>query len=120
MAGVVFEIFLNNQSIGTRTTDANGEIRLPYADPGSYRFEERHTLAGYQLSRTPINVEQTADRSIEVTASNIQRKKLIFHKRDSQSKEPLSGVVFEIFLDGKSLGDYKTDENGGAATRCCK
>jgi len=49
--------------------------------------------------------------SIEVNVSNIQRKKLIFHKGGAHSKEPLAGVVFEIFLDGKSLVDYKTNEN---------
>ncbi len=112
MKGVAFKIYKDNNYIGCQETDDNGEIVIPYADPGTYRFEEYRTLDGYELNTTPINVEQTTERSIIVTASNVIRKNLIIRKEDAKTKEPLEGVIFEIFRDNESLGEYETNEKG--------
>ena len=50
MQGVVFEGFKDGRSIGMFTTGPDGTFTIDYADPGTYKFVEKHTLAGYELS----------------------------------------------------------------------
>lgn len=112
MQGVVFEGFKDGKTLGMFTTGPDGTFTLHYAAPGSYKFIERHTLAGYELSTVVLEGEHTAERDLVLTLDNVQRKKFTVKKIDSETKEPLAGVTFKIWCDGQLLGDYTTDENG--------
>ena len=112
MQGVVFEGFKDGKSIGMFTTGPDGTFTIDYADPGTYKFVERHTLAGYELSTVVLEGEHTTDRDLVLTLDNVEQKSFIVKKIDSETKEPLAGVQFKIWRDGILLGDYTTDENG--------
>ena len=112
MQGVVFEGFKDGRSIGMFTTGPDGTFTIDYADPGTYKFVERHTLAGYELSTQVLEGEHTTDRDLVLTLDNVEQKSFIVKKIDSETKEPLAGVQFKIWRDGILLGDYTTDENG--------
>ena len=112
MQGVVFEGFKDGQSIGMFTTGADGSFVIGYADPGTYKFVERHTLAGYELSTEVLEAEHTALRDLVLTMENTVRKSFFIRKVDSQDKTPLAGVQFKVWRDGQLLGDYVTDANG--------
>ena len=112
MQGVVFEGFKDGKSIGMFTTGPDGTFTIDYAEPGTYKFVERHTLAGYELSTVVLEGEHTTDRDLVLTLDNVEQKSFIVKKIDSETKEPLAGVQFKIWRDGVLLGDYTTDENG--------
>ena len=112
MQGVVFEGFKDGKSIGMFTTGPDGTFTIDYAEPGTYKFVERHTLAGYELSTVVLEGEHTTDRDLVLTLDNVGQKSFIVKKIDSETKEPLAGVQFKIWRDGVLLGDYTTDENG--------
>ncbi|HIX89327.1 MAG TPA: hypothetical protein H9845_00285, partial [Candidatus Agathobaculum pullicola] len=112
MQGVVFEGFKDGKSIGMFTTGPDGTFTIDYADPGTYKFVERHTLAGYELSTVVLEGEHTTDRDLVLTLDNVEQKSFIVKKIDSETKEPLAGVQFKIWRDSVLLGDYTTDENG--------
>lgn len=112
MQGVVFEGFKDGKSIGMFTTGPDGTFIIDYAEPGTYKFVERHTLAGYELSTVVLEGEHTTDRDLVLTLDNVEQKSFIVKKIDSETKEPLAGVQFKIWRDGVLLGDYTTDENG--------
>lgn len=112
MQGVVFEATRDGKSIGYFTTGPDGSFTIPYADSGTYIFKEHHTLAGYELNREPIVIENTTDGNVDIVVDNVEYKDLIVHKVDSKTKKPIEGVTFSIWRDGTLLGDYVTDENG--------
>ena len=112
MQGVVFEGFKDGKSIGMFTTGPDGTFTIDYAEPGTYKFVERHTLAGYELSTVVLEGEHTTDRDLVLTLDNVEQKSFIVKKIDSETKETLAGVQFKIWRDGVLLGDYTTDENG--------
>lgn len=112
MQGVVFEAFRDGKSIGFYTTGPDGKFTLPYADNGTYVFYERHTLAGYTLSKEPIIIEHTTDGNTDIIIDNTVQKDFTVVKVDSQSKIPIAGVTFSIWRDNVLLGDYQTDSDG--------
>ena len=112
MQDVVFEGFKDGKSIGVFTTGPDGTFTIDYAESGTYKFVERHTLAGYELRTVVLEGEHTTDRDLVLTLDNVEQKSFIVKKIDSETKEPLAGVQFKIWRDGVLLGDYTTDENG--------
>lgn len=102
MQGVVFEGFKDGKSIGMFTTGPDGTFTIDYADPGTYKFVERHTLAGYELSTVVLEGEHTTDRDLVLTLDNVEQKSFIVKKIDSETKEPLAGVQFKIWRDGSA------------------
>ena len=112
MQGVVFEAFRDGKSIGFYTTGPDGKFTLHYADNGTYVFYERHTLAGYTLSKEPVIIEHTTDGNTDIIIDNTVQKDFTVVKVDSQSKKPIAGVTFSIWRDNVLLGDYQTDSDG--------
>ncbi len=100
MQGVVFEGFKDGKSIGMFTTGPDGTFTIDYADPGTYKFVERHTLAGYELSTVVLEGEHTTERDLVLTLDNVEQKSFIVKKIDSETKKPLAGVQFKIWRDG--------------------
>ena len=74
MQGVVFEGFKDGRSIGMFTTGPDGTFTIDYADPGTYKFVERHTLAGYELSTQVLEGEHTTDRDLVLTLDVYKRQ----------------------------------------------
>jgi len=73
--------------------------------------------AGYVLDPTPHGIHVDAynpalENAPVLTVTNKARPALRILKYDQQSKSPMLGVTFEVYHDGKLLGEYTTNENG--------
>lgn len=102
---------------GTYVTDANGNIRLTGVPSGCYAVTETKAKAGYLLDNTTHTVKVEGGSCKEVTFENAPLGGLLIKKMDSETKEPLSDVIFRVTtaegtVVGSSNGEYRTDENG--------
>lgn len=110
--GVTFEIWRDGKLLGNYTTDENGRIWLPYAEPGTYQAKETVTDPKYVLNETTFTIENNAEYPTFFTIPNVMKKDITVSKIDKDSGLPLQGVVFEGFRDGKSIGYFTTGADG--------
>lgn len=104
---------------GNYTTDAAGEFFLENLEAGDYKITQLTAAAGYALNSAPnmrtIRLQHTsADQSVfRATFENSPLGSLIVRLKDSVSKEPLSGGVFNVKLSGGAdLGEFETGAGG--------
>ncbi len=77
------------------------------------------------MDATPQTVVVNTNDAQMLTFTNTPKGGLLIKKMDSVTKEPLSDVTFKVTTPdgtviGTTNGEYRTDANGCAATRCCK
>lgn len=113
---VEFSLYRDNGKeplISTNKTDENGSIRFDNLAYGKYYLQENSVKEGYieNNNKYYINLKDGSNQNIEIT-NYLKKTDLKIIKQDSETKEPLEGVVFEIFSDNVSLGKYTTDKNG--------
>ena len=117
MPGVTFEVWKDEESLGTFRTDEFGEILLTNLEPGTYRAVEVDTGDdGYILDTTPQSVELEAGSGIkELTFFNDMKPGLKLIKVDSADpSKVIPNAVFEIKSVAGDYGpeEFTTDENG--------
>ena len=117
MPNVTFEVFKDNQSIGTFKTNQLGEILLPNLEPGTYRVEERHTGDDEHIVESmPQEIELKAGSGIlELVFFNSKKPGLRLVKVDAANpSKVIPNAVFEIKSVDGSFGpqEFTTDENG--------
>ena len=117
MPNVTFEVFKDNQSIGTYKTNQLGEIFLPNLEPGTYRVEERHTGDDEHIVEVmPQEIELEAGSGIlELVFFNSKKPGLRLVKVDAvDPSKVIPNAVFEIRSVDGSFGpqEFTTDENG--------
>ncbi|MDL2232164.1 hypothetical protein LJC63_01105 [Ruminococcaceae bacterium OttesenSCG-928-L11] len=95
------------------TTGKDGIIVISDLAPGWYIVTERQAPIGYILDESPHYIEVKAGEDAELIIQNQRKPSLKITKLDSMTKQPLQYVTFEIqYKNGKSLGEFTTDENG--------
>lgn len=111
-------------SNGEYITDENGRIVIDGLEPGiTVTAREVKTLEGYVLDGAPKSIAIKAGEVQTLRFYNSKQGTLVIRKLDSATKEPLSGVEFELtYADGgyvddanghlSSKGLYTTNENG--------
>lgn len=111
-------------SNGEYITDEAGRIVIDGLEPGiTVTAREIKTLEGYVLDGAPKSIEIKAGEVQTLRFYNEAKGTLVIRKLDSVTKEPLSGVEFELtYADGgyvdadnghlSSKGLYTTDQNG--------
>ena len=102
-------------SNGLYTTDANGQIVLTGLEPDTYVVTETKAPNGYVLDATPQTVRVNANDTQTLFFYNdpIPEGGLRIVKLDEETRQPISGVTFEVRqMDGKYLGTYRTDSKG--------
>lgn len=101
-------------SNGMYTTNSNGEILIPNLKPGSYVVTERIAPEGYACDTKPQTIEIGTDGGtykVDFTNKPLSGIKIV--KIDSETREPLEGVVFSISkLNGEKIGTFETDKEG--------
>ena len=100
---------------GIYRTNADGEIVIKQLKPGAYLVTETRTLEDYILDAPPQTVVVEANDMQVLTFTNTKKGCLLIEKVDSVTKEPLSGVKFEIKgCNGNAYqgGEFTTDGNG--------
>ena len=110
-------------SNGEYITDEAGRIVINDLEPGiTVTAREIKTLEGYVLDGAPKSIEIKAGEVQTLRFYNEAKGTLVIRKLDSVTKEPLSGVEFELtYADGgyvdadnghlSSKGLYTTDQN---------
>ena len=111
-------------SNGEYITDENGRIVITDLEPGTtVTAREIKTLEGYVLDTAPKSIEIKTGEVQTLRFYNEAKGTLVIRKLDSVTKEPLSGVEFELtYADGgyvdeanghlSSKGLYTTNANG--------
>jgi uncharacterized surface anchored protein len=110
---------VGNAADGIYTTDTRGEFYLENLPAGDYRVTQLTAAQGYAMDANPnvrtVRLQHTsADQSMYIASfANSPLGSLLVRLRDSISKEPLSGAVFNVKLSGGAdLGNFTTGANG--------
>ncbi len=94
-------------------TEDTGAIEFTELKPGAYEVREIAGIKGWQLDPDSVKtVTVVTGETSTVTFVNKELPGLRIIKYDSSNKEVLSGVTFEIWRDGESLGTFETGELG--------
>ena len=115
LANWKFDVWYNDAHLTSVTTDKNGEAMLDNLQPGTYRVSETGgDTAHYKMDAPDQTIELVKDQDEipTLTFENTVKKHFGIYKIDSETHKPIEGVTFEIWKDGKLLGNYTTDQNG--------
>ena len=115
LQGWKFDVYYNDAKLTTVTTDQDGEAMLENLQPGTYRVVEVDgDKEHYNLDAPEQTIELIKDQAEIPTLifQNTIKKHFGIYKVDEETRKPIPGVTFEIWKDGKLLGNYTTDEHG--------
>ncbi|MGL4667965.1 MAG: SpaA isopeptide-forming pilin-related protein, partial [Saezia sp.] len=120
LAGVVFDVLdADGNVVATLTTGADGVAITDELVYGKYTLVEKSTGIAYVLDATPHKIFIKEHKQVvELRLENHKKQgKIRIVKTDGESKEPLAGVVFEVFnADGKVVATLTTGTDGTATT----
>ena len=115
LSGWKFDVFYNDAHLTSVTTDENGEVMLTNLQPGTYRVKETGgDTEHYNMDAPDQTVELIKDQAEipTLTFANTIKKHFGIYKIDAETHKPIEGVTFEIYKDGKLLGNYTTGADG--------
>ena len=120
---------LEGRNAATAMAQANSNMGNPFDAAGVLAgiqgTEVRHyynvfysSNASEQPLATMLGIQMEAIEEATAEASSTKegslQTKISLQKMDAESKNPLSGVEFAFYVDGKHIGDRTTDESGRA------
>ena len=115
LSGWKFDVYYNDAHLTTVTTNQNGEAMVENLQPGTYRVKETGgDTEHYNMDAGEQTVELVKDQAEipTLTFANTIKKHFGILKIDSETRKPIEGVTFEIYKDGKLLGNYTTGADG--------
>ena len=115
LANWKFDVYFNDAHLTSVTTDSNGEAMLEGLQPGTYRIKETDgDTEHYNMDAPEQTVELIKDQADipTLTFENTVKKHFGLLKIDAETHRPIAGVAFEIWKDGRLLGNYTTDASG--------
>lgn len=120
LAGAVFEVFCNDQSLGSYTTDGSGRIILDGngqgLQSGFYELVETKAPEGYLLPYRRVHrlyIDAEMDPATHtVSVANYKYPEIRIKKTVAGTGEPLAGALFEIKIDGRDFGTKVTGDGG--------
>lgn len=115
LANWKFDVYFNDAHLTSVTTDSNGEAMLEGLQPGTYRIKETDgDTEHYNMDAPEQTVELIKDQAQipTLTFENTVKKHFGLLKIDAETHRPIAGVTFEIWKDGRLLGNYTTDASG--------
>ena len=114
LAGVTIQIkHIETGTVYTGVTEETGAIEFTNLKPGAYEAREIAGIKGWQLDPEDVKtVTVVPDQPASITFTNKELPGLRIIKYDSSNQQVLSGVTFEIWRDGESLGTHETGELG--------
>ncbi|MBG9613970.1 SpaA isopeptide-forming pilin-related protein [Bacillus cereus] len=120
LEGVVFEVQDEQGKVVTEvTTDKEGKAKVSDLSVGKYKLVETKSLPGYKKLTEPVSFEikkgMTKVLSLKVENEKLDKGSVEITKMAAESKEVLSGAVFEVHDDkGKVVVKVTTDKDGKA------
>lgn len=115
LSGWKFDVYYNDAHLTTVTTNQNGEAMVENLQPGTYRVKETGgDTEHYNMDTGEQTVELVKDQAEipTLTFANTIKKHFGIYKIDAETHKPIEGVTFEIYKDGKLLGNYTTGADG--------
>ena len=115
LSGWKFDVYYNDAHLTTVTTNQNGEAMVENLQPGTYRVKETGgDTEHYNMDAGEQTVELVKDQAEipTLTFANTIKKHFGIYKIDAETHKPIEGVTFEIYKDGKLLGNYTTGADG--------
>ena len=134
LQGAIFEVTTSdgaavigsNDSIssnGRYTTDAEGQIVITGLKEDTYIVTEIQAPLGYEMDAPSQTVKLLNGDTQTLTFYDTPKGTIVIEKRDSVTKEPLQGAIFEVTDSSGSAvisdngtissnGKYETDSNG--------
>ncbi|MCU5415272.1 SpaA isopeptide-forming pilin-related protein, partial [Bacillus wiedmannii] len=120
LAGVVFEVQDEKGKVVTKVkTDKEGKAKISDLSVGSYKLVEVENLLGYKKLTEPVSFEikkgMTKVLSLKVENEQLDKGSVEITKMAAESKNVLSGAVFEVHDEkGKVVTKVTTDKEGKA------
>ncbi|WP_186327181.1 SpaA isopeptide-forming pilin-related protein, partial [Bacillus cereus] len=120
LEGVVFEIQDEADKVVTKVkTDKEGKAKISDLSVGSYKLVEVENLPGYKKLTEPVSFEikkgMTEVLSLKVENEQLDKGSVEITKMAAESKNVLSGAVFEVHDEkGKVVTKVTTDKEGKA------
>lgn len=112
--GVQFEIRkMDDEIVGTFTTDENGVIYLPEAENGWYTVTELKAAEGYRLDDTPHRVEVRDGQTATLEITNKAISGILLHKVNAVTGEGIPGVSFLLYDSGNTPIAQETSDDRG-------
>lgn len=94
ISGVQFEVRkMNDEIIGSYTTDNNGVIQLPELESGWYTVTELKAASGYLLDTTPHRIEVKDGQTATLEITNHKSSRILLHKVDKATGKGIYGAV---------------------------
>ena len=115
LAGATFEIRRDGQVLQTVKIGVNGYAKVYNLPKGFYQVVEVDgDKEHYNLYAPEQTVELIRDQAEIPTLifQNTIKKHFGIYKIDEEMHKPIQGVTFEIWKDGKLLGNYTADSSG--------
>ncbi|MEK3875834.1 SpaA isopeptide-forming pilin-related protein [Paenibacillus sp. FSL M7-0420] len=120
LEGAVFELYdSKNALVGTKTTDANGELKFTKLKGGEYTLKEKTAPAGYILDTKVINVTIDPSQEKTVTVTNALIPAEVFGSlkltkvAEQDASKKLKDAEFGLYDSAKKLvASGKTDADG--------
>lgn len=114
ISGVQFEVRkMNDEIIGSYTTDSNGVIQLPELESGWYTVTELKAASGYLLDSTPHRIEIKDGQTATLEITNHKSSRILLHKVDKATGKGIYGAVFLLYDSNRNpIGEYVTDQDG--------
>ncbi|PGM96752.1 MSCRAMM family protein, partial [Bacillus cereus] len=120
LEGVVFEVQDEKGKVVTKvTTDKEGKANVSDLSVGKYTLVEKKSLPGYKKLTEPVSFEikkgMTEVLSLKVENEQLDKGSVEITKMAAESKNILSGAVFEVQDEkGKVIARVTTDKEGKA------
>lgn len=114
ISGVQFEVRkMNDEIIGSYTTDSNGVIQLPELESSWYTVTELKAASGYLLDSTPHRIEIKDGQTATLEITNHKSSRILLHKVDKATGKGIYGAVFLLYDSSHNpIGEYVTDQDG--------
>ncbi|MCU5024174.1 SpaA isopeptide-forming pilin-related protein [Bacillus cereus] len=120
LENVVFEVRDSKGKVVVKvTTDKEGKANVSDLSVGKYKLVETKSLPGYKKLTEPVSFEITKGMtkvlSLKVENEQLDKGSVEITKMAAESKEVLSGAVFEVHDEkGKVVVKVTTDKDGKA------
>lgn len=123
LPGAVFDIYKNGAKISSATTGPDGSFTFDGMDgkgleTGYYSFREVQAPDGFLLPYVReqgvwIDTENDHDDVVHtITFTNYVWPEIVIKKQDKDSGRGLADAIFEVKIDGNTMGTYPTDFAG--------
>ena len=116
LAGVTYRLFdANGKKVADMTTGADGKAVFKDLPQGKYSYQEISAPEGYvaDSTRYTVTISAAALHITEQRTNALAKGSIEILKVDTETRQPLAGVVYRIFdANGSKIADGTTDGNG--------